>query len=74
MAYYGNANVLLLLCGRDKNFKFLNDFWYYDVENQSWEKKSNKNLILERGNHCSAIVKDIFVSFGGRNENGYINN
>ena len=74
MNFYEKLNVVVIYGGKNEYSKYgpyFNDMYFLDVEILTWikiELNSNDNFFT-RGRHCSCIVDNEIIIFGGRNDN-----
>ena len=73
MDFFEKLDVVIIYGGRNEHSKFgpyFNDMFFLDVENLNWiniELNYNQNF-CPRGKHCSCIVENELIIFGGANE------
>ena len=73
MDFFEKLDVVIIYGGKNdksKNGPYFNDMFFLDVENLNWiniELNYNKNF-YPRGKHCSCIVENELIIFGGVNE------
>ena len=74
MNFYEKLNVVVIYGGKNEYSKYgpyFNDMYFLDVEILTWikiELNSNDNFFT-RGRHCSCIVDNEIIIFGGKNDN-----
>ena len=73
MDFFEKLDVVIIYGGRNERSHygpFFNDMFFLDVENLNWisiDLNYNKNF-YPRGKHCSCIVENELIIFGGANE------
>lgn len=73
MDFFEKLDVVIIYGGRNERSKYgpyFNDMFFLDVESLNWisiELNYNKNF-YPRGKHCSCIVENELIIFGGANE------
>jgi hypothetical protein len=73
MDFFEKLDVVIIYGGRNERSKYgpyFNDMFFLDVESLNWiniELNYNKNF-CPRGKHCSCIVENELIIFGGANE------
>ena len=73
MDFFEKLDVVIIYGGKNDRSKYgpyFNDMFFLDVENLNWiniELNYNKNFYT-RGKHCSCIVENELIIFGGVNE------
>ncbi len=77
--FYEGLNILILHGGRNdmKKSIFYNDFWVLDLVLHQWTKMTtfdgiNKNKCHPRAEHCSIIVENYLLIFGGCDEKNFL--
>ena len=73
MNFYEKLNILVIYGGKNEHSRFgpyFNDMYFLDVETLHWVKvELNYNDSFQpRGRHCSCIVDNEIIIFGGNNE------
>ena len=74
MNFYEKLNVVIIYGGKNEYSKYgpyFNDMYFLDVETLTWIKiELNLNeSFYPRGRHCSCVVGDEIIIFGGNNDN-----
>ena len=74
MNFYEKLNVVIIYGGKNEYSKYgpyFNDMYFLDVETLTWIKiELNLNeSFYPRGGHCSCVVGDEIIIFGGNNDN-----
>ena len=74
MNFFEKLNVVIIYGGKNeysKNGPYFNDMYFLDVETLNWVKiELNINeSFYPRGRHCSCIVENEIIIFGGYNDN-----
>ena len=77
MEFFEKLNVVIIYGGRNdknKNGPYFNDMFFLDVESLSWINiEFNKDQMFQpRGGHCSCLVDNELIIFGGKNEKYYL--
>ena len=73
MDFFEKLDVVIIYGGRNESSHygpFFNDMFFLDVENLTWvniDLNYNKNF-YPRGKHCSCIVENELIIFGGAND------
>ena len=77
MDFFEKLDVVIIYGGRNEYSSlgpFFNDMFFLDVETLNWiniELNYNKNF-YPRGEHCSCIVENELIIFGGENDKFYL--
>ena len=77
MDFFEKLDVVIIYGGRNEKSKqgpYFNDMFFLDVQTLTWvnvELNDNKNF-FPRCSHCSCIVDNEIIIFGGINENFYL--
>ena len=74
MNFYEKLNVVIIYGGKNEYSKYgpyFNDMYFLDAETLTWIKiELNLNeSFYPRGRHCSCVVGDEIIIFGGNNDN-----
>ena len=73
MNFFEKLNVVIIYGGKNEHSKYgpyFNDMYFLDVETLTWirvELNLNENF-YPRGRHCSCIVENEIIIFGGNND------
>ena len=71
--YYKGLNYIVLYGGKNLDYVF-NDLFILDIMNFNWISVDLYGSINEkRAEHCSEIIGDKLIIFGGCNENNFLN-
>ena len=77
MDFFEKLDVVIIYGGKNEHSSsgpFFNDMYFLDVETLNWisiELNYNKNF-YPRGEHCSCIVDNELIIFGGENEKFFL--
>lgn len=80
MNYYPDKNIIIIFGGRnDDNYvntgqSYLNDVWILSLDElvwQQWDKEERGSVPIARYSHCSAVLGNSIIIFGGLSEENY---
>lgn len=71
---YDSVNGFFVLFGGEDDSGFLNDTWIFNPQTSSWSELNLSSFPPARSNACMAydFTHNIIVLFGGRNNNGFL--
>ena len=77
MDFFEKLMVVIIYGGRNEkssNGPYFNDMFFLDVQTLTWIniKLNNDNIFPSRGSHCSCIVDNELIIFGGNNEKYFL--
>ena len=78
MDYFEKLNVVIIYGGKNDKSKnngpYFNDMFFLDVETLSWIQieLNDDHSFPTRGSHCSCIVDNELIIFGGRNDKYFL--
>ena len=77
MEFYEKLNVVIIYGGKNdknKNGPYFNDMFFLDVQTLTWIniELNDDQICPPRGAHCSCIIDDELIIFGGKNEKYYL--
>ena len=74
MKFYEELSIIVIYGGCDKDrTKFFNDLFILDLDRFKWTRiKLFNSVPSERSEHCSILLKNKLIIFGGINANRYV--
>ena len=77
MEFFEKLNVVIIYGGKNdknKNGPYFNDMFFLDVQTLSWVniELNDDQIFPPRGAHCSCLVEDELIIFGGKNEKYFL--
>jgi N-acetylneuraminic acid mutarotase len=77
MNFFEKLNVVIIYGGKNDKMKngpsYFNDMFFLDVETLSWINiEFNDNIYPARAAHCSCLLGNELIIFGGKNEDYFL--
>ena len=77
MEFFERLNVVIVYGGKNEKSKsgpYFNDMYFLDVQTLTWIniELNNEQNFPTRGAHCSCLVDNELIIFGGKNEKNYL--